>query len=405
MKKGLYFSKTRGFFSLIVILIFLSVGAGFLSGCESGKVAPPPSSASALTPTVAALNAALKAAPTATVTLNGKTIAAPYYQISDATLYSWIKNKEKGFVVVNVQTPVFYKAGHIPGAINIPVYNIFSKQSYSRLKKYKKDVIVTVCWTGHMQGIPIDYLRAAGFNAVEVGYGMSSWQRYYKMQDAMASLVGGKLKAPYVPGSTAYAVHFNDITTTPTPLPSPGSAPNMKQSLDFNAIAHPAPKEPMGYPGLSIVPAKMVYGWVTKALPAPPKGYVIIDLREPSAYAAGHIPGAINIPLENILSSKSLAVLNSYPKGAEMVLVGNTNRIQNLPLMALKTLGYNAVDMNFGMSSWVPNYKWTEPDGTPAITINEALHAANTVKPCYPITLPTSAPVSAKTVCTDKMSS
>ncbi len=384
--------------AVLSLVLFLSVLG--LSGCVS-KIVPSPT-----TPSIASLNAAFQKAPTATVTLNGKTIAAPYYQISDATLYSWIKNKAKGFKVVNVQMPDAYKAGHIPGAINIPIYNIFNGKSYRMLQKYKNDVIVTVCYAGHLQSMPLIYLRALGFDAVEVGYGMSSWQKNYVVQEKMASLKGGMPMKPPVEGSTAYAFHFNDVTKTPTPLPSPGSAPRMNRTVDLNSVSHPTKKYPMGFAASTgMIQASMVYGWIKGTSKPPLPGYVVVDLREPSAYAAGHIPGAINLPVQNILSSASLSVLNSYPKGTKIVLVGYASRIQSLPIIILKALGYNVAEMAFvGMSSWVPNYTWTEPNGTKAITVNKAIDTANTIKPCYPITTPTSSPTSSSTVCTGKMS-
>ena len=56
---------------------------------------------------------------------------------------------------------------------------------------------------------------------------------------------------------------------------------------------------------------------------------IIIDVREPEEYDRGHVPGAINIPPNEIMAGASK--LNEVPKDTELVLYCvSGSRITNL---------------------------------------------------------------------------
>lgn len=82
--------------------------------------------------------------------------------------------------------------------------------------------------------------------------------------------------------------------------------------------------------------------------------FLVVDVRpNPIEYNQGHIPGAIQIPVESILKPENLRIL---PKHKMLILVGVTGQTQNLPIIALRALGYDAYTMKFGMSSWIEEY-------------------------------------------------
>jgi len=81
--------------------------------------------------------------------------------------------------------------------------------------------------------------------------------------------------------------------------------------------------------------------------------FVIVDVRpDPNMYKAGHIPGAIYIATQDVLKPENLKKL---PKDKKIILVCVTGQTQNLPVVALRALGYNALTMKFGMAAWDPN--------------------------------------------------
>ncbi len=82
--------------------------------------------------------------------------------------------------------------------------------------------------------------------------------------------------------------------------------------------------------------------------------FQVVDVRpNPPGQKGGKIPGSIYIPYNEILKPENLAKL---PKGKKLILVCVTGQTQNLPVLALRVLGYDARTMSFGMASWIKGY-------------------------------------------------
>ena len=73
-------------------------------------------------------------------------------------------------VYVDVRTPQEYQAGHVQGAVLIPVDQL--AQRASELEQFGGRPIVLYCRTGHRAGIALDVLRSKGFTNVENGGGL-----------------------------------------------------------------------------------------------------------------------------------------------------------------------------------------------------------------------------------------
>lgn len=82
--------------------------------------------------------------------------------------------------------------------------------------------------------------------------------------------------------------------------------------------------------------------------------FLIVDVRpSPPGQQGGKIPGSIYIPYNEILKSENLKKL---PKNKKIILVCVTGQTQNLPIVALRVLGYDAHTMQFGHSAWIKGY-------------------------------------------------
>jgi rhodanese-related sulfurtransferase len=82
--------------------------------------------------------------------------------------------------------------------------------------------------------------------------------------------------------------------------------------------------------------------------------FVVVDVRPtPPGQQGGKIPGAIYIPYSDILKAESLKKL---PKGKKVILVCVTGQTQNLPIVALRVLGYDARTLQFGHAAWIKGY-------------------------------------------------
>lgn len=79
--------------------------------------------------------------------------------------------------------------------------------------------------------------------------------------------------------------------------------------------------------------------------------FLVIDVRPAAdAYKAGHIPGALHIPYNKILTPDNL---KSLQKDKKIILVCATGQLENLPVVPLRILGYEAYTLTFGYASWL----------------------------------------------------
>ncbi len=78
--------------------------------------------------------------------------------------------------------------------------------------------------------------------------------------------------------------------------------------------------------------------------------FVIVDTRPHiEDFEAGHIPGALYIPWREIVQEDSFKKL---PKDKDIILYCSTGHLENQSLIALRTLGYKAYALRWGMMSW-----------------------------------------------------
>jgi len=75
----------------------------------------------------------------------------------------------------------------------------------------------------------------------------------------------------------------------------------------------------------------------------------IISLRSAEDYAKGHIPGAVNMSVQELFTLDNLATI---PPDRDVVLVCYTGQTAGQATAALNMLGYEAYSLLFGMSSW-----------------------------------------------------
>ncbi|MFE1644075.1 rhodanese-like domain-containing protein [Microbacterium sp. P01] len=77
------------------------------------------------------------------------------------------------------------------------------------------------------------------------------------------------------------------------------------------------------------------------------EGVPLIDVREPDEYAAGHVPGAVNLPMSTIGEH-----LDDLPDGAFDVICqvgGRSGRV----VQALEARGYDVTNVDGGTGEWI----------------------------------------------------
>lgn len=82
--------------------------------------------------------------------------------------------------------------------------------------------------------------------------------------------------------------------------------------------------------------------------------FIVLDVRpSPDEYKAGHIPGAVHIPFYAVLLPENM---QKIPKDKKIVLVCGTGQLENMPVVPLRMLGYDAYTMTFGYAAWIKGF-------------------------------------------------
>lgn len=166
-----------------LILLNLVVMVMLLTGLVLADCKPSPTSTltenSKVTPTkISAANAILDAAA-AYFSKGMKLITAQklYENLNDG-------NETNNPIILDIRNPKDYALGHIPGAVNISVKDLFTKETLSKLPPDKQ--IVVYCYTGQTSAQVVAALNMLGYDAYSLKFGMPSW-----------ALVKGVLHAPW----------------------------------------------------------------------------------------------------------------------------------------------------------------------------------------------------------------
>ncbi len=99
--------------------------------------------------------------------------------ISQAELMRRIES-DHAQLVLDVRSPEEYKAGHIPGAINIPHDQVSSR--LAEISSHKNNEVVLYCRSGRRVAIAADILQSAGFSKLlHLDGDMYDWQSNGKL--------------------------------------------------------------------------------------------------------------------------------------------------------------------------------------------------------------------------------
>lgn len=198
-------------------------------------------------------------------------------------------------VLIDVRTPGEYEAGHIEGAVNVPL-NLLA-QSLDKIATDKP--VVVYCASGLRAGMATSVLRSLGYSNVRAfPAGWKGW-----------SEAGEPVSTEPVAGES-YAI--------------PEINPDLLAAADSFVS-----NLPEGY---------FAIGTVEKLEEAIDAGALLIDVREPSEFAEGAIPGAINIPLRTVAAS-----LEQIPTDQPVVVYCASGFRAALATGALHLMGYENV--------------------------------------------------------------
>ena len=331
--------RVRGLLLLGTVLLLMAGLLAVLSGCggETSTGAEGTTTAAPATnfdKTASLMNdllnspAALQtitAADLNTILTNGKPADAPLVlDVRDAADY---------------QQPSDKSPGHIPGAINVPFRKIADPDNIAKinaeLAKHQNKTIVVHCYTGHTQGINVPIL----FDLAKDG----------KLGSPVPKIVGldwGMMGYNSVEKAPSYSNTFPLETTTAAAagnfqLPSVGDLLTQAQMV------------------LPDMPGRLNVGSDQTVNKMPLSSYTIIDIRSATDYAQGHIPGAKNLPYQDLFKREG----DTYPNLAkidhskQVLVTGDRQDLEEFVAVGLNLLGIsqqksNTAALGFGIATW-----------------------------------------------------
>ncbi|WP_380283177.1 rhodanese-like domain-containing protein [Kitasatospora purpeofusca] len=91
----------------------------------------------------------------------------------------------------------------------------------------------------------------------------------------------------------------------------------------------------------------------------------VVDVRAPGEYAAGHVPGALNVPLDQL--DRALPALRAAAERGELLVVCASGNRSGRACEALAAAGIPAATLVGGTSAWAAaGHEVRRPEGAPA---------------------------------------
>jgi rhodanese-related sulfurtransferase len=197
--------------------------------------------------------------------------------------------------LIDVREPSEYEEGHIPGAVNIPLRTLADN-----LDQVPTDQPVFVyCASGHRAGQALASLGMLGYDNVKA----------------------------FPPGWKGWTAADGEVSTDAVE-PGTFELPEIDPQM-LAAVADYLNNIPEG---------RLAVHDAQELADAMDNGAVVIDVREPSEYAEGYIPGAINIPLRTLAQN-----LDQVPTDQPVVVYCASGHRAAIALASLRAMGYSNV--------------------------------------------------------------
>ena len=232
--------------------------------------------------------------------------------------------------IISLRSAEDYAKGHVPGAVNVSVKELFTAENLATIPP-DRDVVV-VCYTGQTACQATAALNMLGYDAYSLLHGMSSWTTD---PDVFAKRFNPD-------------THANDYTIDTEPH-EPGGPYSLPTPLAVDVVGAAGAYFSEG--PRTIGAADLFENLNDGDADNDP---TIISLRSAEDYAKGHVPGAVNMSVKELFTAENLTTI---PPDKDVVVLCYTGQTAGQATAALNMLGYEAYSLLFGMSSWT-----TDPD-------------------------------------------
>ncbi len=231
--------------------------------------------------------------------------------------------------IIDIRRADDFAAGHIEGAVNVPLGQVLSHIKTVNHESYER--VVIACYGGQSSGYAVTLLRLMGYkNVWSLGFGMASWNEAFA--------------APWTSAiSNAYQSQFTPEVTPKGPI-------NAMPVLNTGKTT-----------GLEILEARMdvilADGFVPCGITAQAvfdnlSDYYIVNYWPENQYLdPGHIPGAMQYTPKE--SMKLATDLKTLPTDKPIAIYCYTGQGSGFLSAYLRLLGYDARSIMFGASAMI----------------------------------------------------
>jgi len=278
--------------------------------------------------------------------------------------------------ILSIRSLDHYVLGHIPGAVNIPLKELFSEENLAKLPTDRQ--IVVYCYTGHTASQATALLNVNGYTAVCLTWGMCSWTTdttvtVGKCYDQATAAHDYPVSSGTEPGSIGTIIGniiLPQITSL-IPLGCGGDTEPTNDTSEPVVVSGSGSLCETTYSSLNqgkaaIIKANDLYDNLYDGDTS--NDPFLLSVRKAEHYEVGHIPGAVNIGLANLFTDENLAMLPNDDQ--QIVVVCYTGHTASQATALLNLNGYNATALMWGMCSWT-----TDADVTAGKCFNMTAHS------------------------------
>jgi rhodanese-related sulfurtransferase len=235
--------------------------------------------------------------------------------------------------ILSVRSAEHYALGHIPGAVNIPWNQLAKPESLAQLPSDQQ--IVVYCYTGHTGQVAATVLRVLGYDVTNLKFGIMGWTQNDEVL-ATARFGPDTDQRDYPLETEANeATETYDYPVLDTGEDDPEEVVRVAADTWLSSGAAPTISADALFDNLA--------DGDTSNDP------VVLSVRSADHYALGHIQSAINIPWTQIADPDNLAML---PSDQQIVVYCYTGHTGQVATTVLAMLGYDAVNLKYGMMGW-----------------------------------------------------
>jgi len=252
--------------------------------------------------------------------------------VSASSLYDNLNDGDTGNdpFLLSIRSSSQYEIGHVPGAINIGFSSLFTEENQAKLPTDDKQIVV-MCYTGHTASQATALLNMNGYNATALKWGMTGWTTDTAVAPSHYDRSTASMNYPVVIGTDAGTLDDGVIA-------------------DVGKVTLTATNEFLAAGKQTMITADALYANLNDGFTG--NDPFILSVRSAEAYAAGHIPGAVNIAWRDGFTEENIALL---PTNKLIVVYCFTGHTASQTTAMLNVLGYDAVCLKWGMCSWTTN--------------------------------------------------